>query len=43
MGIRWTRRKYTYTLPGWAWAVVGFATLAFLSGVVVAVIMKLGW
>ena len=39
--MRWTRKLYTYTLPGWAWAIIAFATLAAISGVVVAVIMKL--
>lgn len=38
--MRWTREKHTFTLPGWAWAIIGFAALAALSGVIVAVIMK---
>ena len=39
--MRWTRKQYTYTLPGWAWALLGFGALAFFSGVLVAAIMKL--
>ena len=39
--MRWTRRPHTFTLPGWAWAIIGFAALAFLGGVFVALIMSL--
>lgn len=39
--MRWTRKLYTYTLPGWAWAIIAFAALASISGVFVALIMMI--
>ena len=39
--MRWTRKQHTFTLPGWAWAIVGLAALAFISGVFVALIMTI--
>lgn len=38
--MRWTRKLYTFTLPGWAWAIIAFAALASISGLFVALIMK---
>lgn len=39
--MRWTRKQHTFTLPGWAWAIIGFAALASISGLFVALLMTI--